>query len=190
MQSLKHSKRSIAAVVFGIGLAAPVFGITLTPNQLGTPDDGMICRGGYTGSLAGSAFKCAKTQRVTVTLECLRPNFPNYVRRATALPNSDGRDICVRNDVQVTSNGPLTGLTEGTQYVFAAVNPDVVTQKVSEADSAEAQALGLTTNDVETKAGTTTVRVDPGSAIRDDAAVQLTHYTFAIKTGGINAAQR
>jgi hypothetical protein len=41
----------LASVATWLVLAAPALGQvggTLTPNQLGTPDDGVICRSGYT----------------------------------------------------------------------------------------------------------------------------------------------
>jgi hypothetical protein len=181
----------IAAAVAGIALAAPVFGITATPNLVGTPDDGMICRSGYTGALSGSAFKCSKAKTATVELACLKPAFPNYVRRAKNPPHSDGKDLCVRNNVQVTSNGPLTGLTEGQQFVYAEVDPAAVSTAVTSLDTQEASALGLDVKEVDTVAGQAVIKIDPGQRILDEAHVPVTHYTFAIKTGvALSAATR
>jgi len=187
--SLRFARRA-AAVCAGIALSASAIAITATPNLLGTPDDGMICRSGYSGAMSGSAFKCSKARSFAVELACLRGNFPNYVRRATNPPNSDGKDLCVRNDVQVTSNGPLTGLNEGVQFVYAEADPAAISAEISNLDSREAGALGLDVKDVDTVAGQATINVDPGSAIKDRARVPVTHYTFAIKTGGINTALR
>lgn len=189
INNLLQTKR-IAATIVGIGVAASALAITATPNLLGTPDDGMICRSGYTGAMSGSAFKCSKARTITVDLACLRGNFPNYVRRAKNLPNSDGRDLCARKDVQVSSNGPLTGLAEGVQFVYAEVDPAAVSTETTSLDTREANALGLDVKEVDTVAGQAAIKIDPGQAIQDRAEVPVTHYTFAIKTGGINTAQR
>ena len=188
-QALQFTRRA-ATICAGIGVAASALAITATPNMLGTPDDGMICRSGYTGAMSGSAFKCSKARTFTVELTCLRPNFPNYVRRAQNGAASDGRDLCVRNDVQVTSNGPLTGLAEGVQFVYAEADPAAISAEIANLDSREAGALGLDAKEVDTVAGQATINVDPGQAIRDRARVPVTYYTFAIKTGGINTALR
>lgn len=190
MKALKTLAKRLAAVA-GIGLAAPVFGITATPNLLGTPDDGMICRSGYTGALSGSAFKCSKAKTVIVELACLKPAFRNYVRRAKNPPQSDGKDLCVRDGIEVTSNGPLTGLTEGVQFVYAEVDPAAVSAATTRLDTQEASALGLDVKEVDTVAGQAVIRIDPGQRILDEAHVPVTHYTFAIKTGGaLSAASR
>jgi hypothetical protein len=122
---------SLAATVVGIGLAAPVFGITATPNLLGTPDDGMICRSGYTGVLSGSAFKCSKARSITVQLECTDPKFPNYLIRAAAPGTPQGRDLCLRNNVSLGSTDPVGNLVQGQDYVLANVNSPTVTRRKS-----------------------------------------------------------
>lgn len=189
MKALSTLAKRLAAVA-AVGVAAPVFGITATPNLLGTPDDGMICRSGYTGALSGSAFKCSKAKTVTVGLACLKPAFPNYVRRAKS-PQSDGKDLCVRNGIEVTSNGPLTGLNEGVQFVYAEIDPAAVSAATTGLDTQEASALGLDVKEVDTVAGQAVIRIDPGQRILDEAQVPVTHYTFAIKTGGaLSAASR
>lgn len=195
MKSIKSLllARNVAAAIVGIGLAASAMGQIgggLTPNRLGTADDGMICRSGYTGAMSGSAFKCSKARTINVDLACLRGNFPNYVRRAKSLPNSDGKDLCVRNGIEVTSNGPLTGLTEGQQFVYAELDPAAVSAETAGLNTREANALGLDEKEVDTIAGQATIKVDPGSAVKDRVDVPVTHYTFAIKTGGISTALR
>ncbi|GMV57885.1 hypothetical protein FBR04_06070 [Betaproteobacteria bacterium PRO7] len=181
----------VAAAVAGIGLAAPAFGITATPNLLGTPDDGMICRSGYTGALSGGAFKCSKARNITVQLECLDPKFPNYLIRAAAPGTPQGRDLCLRNNVSLGSTDPVGNLAQGQDYVLADVNPTTVSNRVANLDQQEASALGLDAKEVDTVAGDPVVQPNGGAGSRDNASVQVTHYTFAIKTGGaLSAASR
>lgn len=180
----------VAAVAAGIGLAAPAFGITATPNLLGTPDDGMICRSGYTGALSGSAFKCSKARTVTVQLECLDPKFPNYLIRAAAPGTPQGRDLCLRNNVSLGSTDPVGNLALGQDYVLANVNPATVSNRVSNLDQQEASSLGLDTKEVDTVAGAAVIQENGGGGSRDNASVQITHYTFAIKTGGALSASK
>lgn len=180
---------AVAAVV-GIGIAAPVFGITATPNLLGTPDDGMICRAGYTGALSGSAFKCSKARTITVVLECVDPKFPNYLIRAAASGTPLGRDLCLRNNVSLGSTDPVGNLVQGQDYVLADVNPATVSNRVSNLDQQEANALGLDTKEVDTVAGAAVIQENGGAGSRDNASVQITHYTFSIKTGGALSASK
>ena len=167
---------SAAAAVVGIGLAASAFGSTLTPNQLGTPDDGMICRSGYTGALVGKAFKCSKTLDVRVNLVCDKPKFQKYSVR------TGERDLCSRDGVNIPISGAFTAAL-GQDYVRAVVDTAAVTTETANQNAAEASALGLTTNDVETVAAEPVLDIDGGGGGKDKADVTLTHYTFAIKTG-------
>ena len=52
-----------AAGLAATAFAAPLPAFTNTPivNQLGTPNDGMVCRAGYTAAFTGTALKCSKT---------------------------------------------------------------------------------------------------------------------------------
>ena len=174
---------SSAAAVVGIGLTAPAFGINATPNLLGTPDDGMICRAGYTGALSGSAFKCSKKVDIKVNLICDKPGFPNYAVRATE------RDLCARNNVNIPISGTFSGIL-GQDYVRADVDTAAVTAETASKDAAEAAALGLTTKDIDTVAAEPVLEIDGGGGSKDKAKVTLTHYTFAIKTGGALSASR
>jgi hypothetical protein len=183
--------KSVAAAVAGLALATPVFSITAPPNLLGTPDDGMICRSGYTGALSGSAFKCSKSRTITVQLECTDPKFPNYLIRANAPGTPQGRDLCLRNNVSLGSTDPVGNLVQGQDYVLANVNPTTVSGRVSNLDQQEAGGLGLDTKEVDTVAADPVIQPNSGSGSKDNASVQVTHYTFAIKTGGaLSAASR
>ncbi|MFN3564823.1 MAG: hypothetical protein ACK4V1_02400 [Burkholderiaceae bacterium] len=176
------------AAAAAIGLAAPAFGITATPNLLGTPDDGMICRSGYTGALSGSAFKCSKARNITVQLECVDPKFPNYLIRAAASGTPQGRDLCLKNGVSLGSTDPVGNLVQGQDYVLANVNATTVSNRVSNLDQQEASALGLDTKEVDTVAGTAVIQENGGAGSKDNASVPVTHYTFAIKTGMTGSA--
>jgi hypothetical protein len=181
--------KSLAAA--GICLAAPVFAQSLTPNRLGTPDDGLICRSGYTGAFSGS-FKCSKAKTISITLECANPTFPTYViRPAGSAGTPQGRDICTRNSVSVGSTDSVVNLVQGQDYVLAAVNPATLTSRTTNLDEEEAKALGLdAAKDVDTIAAEPVVQPDAGAGSRDRANVQVTHYTFAIPTGGAITALR
>lgn len=181
---------SAAAAVVGICLAASAFGSTLTPNQLGTPDDGVICRSGYTGALVGTAFKCSKTALVTVAMKCTNANGTYVVRAPGQADSASGIDLCTRPGVSVGSTDAVAGLVKNKDYAYVVVDTELVTQKTSAANQSEAAALGLNANEVETVAGEPKVIPSSGAGSRDRAEVQLTHYTFAIKTGAINTALR
>jgi hypothetical protein len=178
--------KSLAAALMGIGFSAASFGANIAVNQLGTPDDGMVCRSGYTGAFDGSRFKCSKTQVITVVLTCDNPTFPTYVTRAAGAPGTpNGRDICTRNNVSVGSTDSVVNLVQGQDYVLAQVNSTTVTNRTNTADQNEATALGLSVSEVDTLAGTPSIVLNGGVGSKDNATVQLTHFTFAIKTGGI-----
>ena len=181
---------SSAAAVVGIGLTAPAFGISVTSNLLGTPDDGMICRSGYTGAFSGS-FKCSKAKGITVSLECIDPKFATYViRPAGSAGTPQGRDICTRSGVSVGSTDSVVSLVQGQDYVLAAVNTATVNTRIASLDADEASALGLDAKEVDTVAAQPVIQHDAGAGSKDNASVQVTHYTFAIKTGGLTSAQR
>jgi hypothetical protein len=189
LHSLLSVKRVAAAIVGG-ALVAPAIGIEA--NRLGTADDGMICRSGYTGALSGSAFKCSKSRFLTVNLECTNPTFQRYViRPAGSAGTPQGRDICTRNAVNVGSTDSVVNLVQGQDYVLAAVNATTVNNEVANLDQQEASALGLdAARDVDTTASDPLIQPDAGTGSRDRAVVQVIHYTFAIPTGGLISAQR
>ncbi len=192
MKSLKTlllTKSLLAASVVAGGLSAPTIGHTAS--FAGSPDDGMVCRAGYTGSLDGTRFKCSKTSNITVVLECTNPLFQTYVIRAVNGANSDGKDLCAKPGVVITSNGSLAGLVEARpgrngDYVFAAVVPATVTARVATQDQSEATAQGLAVSEVDTIAAQPVLQIDGSVGSKDNARVALTFFTFAVPgSGGI-----
>ena len=189
MKSLNAISRltRIAVAIAGIGIAATALGqiVVNQPNLSGTPDDGMVCRQGYTAVFSNNNFKCSKAQTLVVVLECTNPLFPNYVIRAPNGAASDGKDLCTKNGVVITSVGSLGSLKEGKDFVKAAVNPTTITDRTNNKDHQEALALGLADRDVDTVAGATVIFVDRGTGSKDNADLPLTHFTFAVAKGGL-----
>ncbi len=72
------------------------------------------CPSGFGEKFANQKLACERTVRQTANIQC-PGNFPNYVARN--VPSGSDRDLCVKNGIVITSNGPLTGLTEGTDFV-------------------------------------------------------------------------
>lgn len=166
-------------------LAAPAPGQVGTPNRLGTPDDGVICRSGYTGALSNNAFKCTKTRDITVQLECIDARFPRYVIRPQGAPGTTvGQDLCTRNAINLGSTDPIGNLIQGQDFVTAAVDPARVAKRVANLHAEEARALQLDADtEVETIAGEPATQYDQAAGSRDNARVQVTFYTFAVPTG-------
>lgn len=152
-----------------------------------SPNDGMVCRSGYTFSLNGNKFLCSKTRQVDVALECANVRFPTKVIRAPGAPGdtSGGKDLCTRAGIVIGTTDALTGLVQGQDFVFATVNQTTVNTKVERADSDEATAIGGNVNDVETAATQTTIVVNGGFGSNDVARVTLTQHTFAIAAPSI-----
>ncbi len=190
LETLPLTKSLIAAAVVAAGLSAPTVGHAIT--FAGSPDDGMVCRNGYTGTLDGTRFKCSKAVNITVALECTNPLFPIYVIRALNGAVSDGKDLCTKAGVVITSNGSLAGLVEARpgrngDYQFATVNPATVAARVATQDQSEATAQGLTVSEVDTIAAQPVVQIDGSVGSKDNARVTLTQFTFAIPgSGGIS----
>jgi hypothetical protein len=156
----------------------------LTPNLAGTPDDGMICRTGYTGALSGATFKCSKAKVVTLNLEC-KAQFPRYVVRAVGASGTpDGRDLCTRSGISLGSTDPLAGLVAGTDYIKADVSSSAVTDAVAAEDAAEAAALGLGSNEVDADANGPVIALN-ATGSKDKANLTVRLYTFAIPTGNL-----
>jgi len=178
------SPRLLLAPALAATLAAMTWGapaVAATPNLLGTPDDGMVCRVGYTGTLVGNAFKCSKTQTVNVDLSCSDSTLSKYVIRAqSAFSKPD--DVCVGKNINLGATDPLGAIKNAAPVVTDAT----VTAKVSAMDKAEAAALGLAENQVDTSAGTPKVVVSTSG--KDHGEVTLTYYTFAIPTGAVIAS--
>ena len=172
---------ALASSILATSLVA-LGGAALPSVAAASPNDGMVCRPGYTGTLNGTHFFCSKTKIINVALECVDRRFPTKVVRApgAAGDSSGGRDLCTRPGIVVGSTDPLTGLVQGQDFVFAAVNSATITAQVTSNDQAEATALGLTVNDVDTAAGQPSVVVNGGFGSNDVARVTLTFNTFAI----------
>jgi hypothetical protein len=157
-------------------------GAALPSVAAASPNDGMVCRAGYTGALSGSRFICSKTGQISVALECINRLFPNKVVRAPGAPGdtSGGRDLCTRAGIVIGSTDALTGLVQGQDFIFAAVNQTTVNTQVTNSDQHEATFLGLGVNDVDTDAAAPVVAVNGGFGSNDVARVTLKFTTFAI----------
>jgi hypothetical protein len=196
MKSLKTlllTKSIIAAAVAAGSLAAPAVSHAIT--AAGSPIAGMLCRTGYTPAFTGTRLTCSKTSVIPLELVCDRPNFPGVlvpgvgvgpvVRAAGAAgDNSGGKDLCPRTGLTIGTTDSLVGLTRGTDYVFATVDPAAVATRTANNDLAEATALGLTVGEVDTVAGTPVINVNQVGA-KDKGSVTLTFFTFAIPGPGI-----
>lgn len=192
IKTLLVRKSIIAAAVAASAVATGAFAAS-TPIIVdipGTPNDGMICPTGYNAALTNNVFKCSKTQVVTVVLECTNPSFPTYVIRAPNGPSSDGKDLCVKAGVIITSTGSLGGLVDGKDYVKAQVNPATITERTNNKDHQEAVALGLTDGEVDTAAGPTVTFVDRGVGSKDNADLPLTHFVFGKPNLGLVSTAR
>jgi hypothetical protein len=184
--------KSIAAAFIAAGLASPAVGQFREAPQSGTPDDGMVCRAGYTGAFNGSRFTCSKAGSVDIPLECNNPNFPVYVvRLGGPAPNGDD-DLCIRNNgTAININQSLEGLAVSTNgsngvYEFAKFNPLTVLNRTNLQDVAEANSIGLAAKDVDTVAGTPVIRPNGRVGGKGEARVPMTFFTFAVPgTGGL-----
>lgn len=194
LKTLLLSKTLVAAALAATGLAAPATSHAIS--AAGGPDDGVACRSGYVGFLDGSRFKCKKNTSVILPLACLSPNFPTYVNRASGAPfdTSGGLDICTRatgtpGAINLGPTDSLQGLalsTNGTTgvYEFAKVNPAQITNRIANADAAEASALGQDPSQVDTVQSINFNMLNSGvGGIKDQHAVQLIMYTFAVPAG-------
>jgi hypothetical protein len=139
-----------------------------------------VCRAGYNGTFEGGHFKCSKPRTIDVGVECTNTRFPNIQRRVVALPQSDGKDVCARPGITVAANGPLTGLTLGQDYVFAAVNPATVAARINSVRDSEAGLAGVPVTDVDVVTVSTTLNVDGGFGGNDVSRIRLDVFTFAI----------
>jgi hypothetical protein len=173
LKSLVLAKSIAAAIVASAGIAAPTL-------SHASPDDGMVCRAGYNATFEAGRFKCSKPRTVDVGVECTNTRFPNIQRRVVALPQSDGKDVCARPGITVAANGPLSGLTLGQDYVFAAVNPATVAARINSVRDTEAGLAGVTVTDVDVVTVSTTLNVDGGFGGNDVSRIRLDVFTFAI----------
>ena len=175
------TKSIVAAAIAAAGVATPTASHAITAS--GGPSGGMVCRAGYTGALVGAAFKCSKTSDIVLVLECLNPTFPTYVIRAV-VGSGQGKDLCTRTGVVVSSTDLIAGLTLGQDYVFAEVNPATVITRTGNVDHTEAVSQGLPDSGVDTVAGTPVVQFNGGVGVKDNAKLTLTHFTFPVAAAG------
>ena len=174
LRSMLFVGTSVAAAIAGIGLVTPAVG-QLTPNNP-SPDDGVICRTGYTGALVGTAFKCSTALNVTVNLVCSEARFSRYAIRAGE------RDLCARNGVNIPLSGALGGVANE-DYVRATVDAAALSTEAANQGAAEAAALGLKKSDVDVVAEKKELDIDGGAGSKDKAKVKLTLYTLAVPFG-------
>jgi hypothetical protein len=176
------------AVVAAVAAGAAASTLGQTPigqsNVLGTANDGMICRSNYNGSYSGGAFKCARQRFHLINLSCPNAQFPNYVIRPVGSSGTpQGRDLCTRNGVSLGSTDALGNLVQGQDYKLAEVDANALATQIQNLHNEEKTATSLSGNDIETSSGEPAIQPDQGTGSRDRAVVQVTHYTFAIKTG-------
>jgi hypothetical protein len=183
----RHTFARVAVVAaVAAGAAAAALGQTpiVQGNLLGTANDGVICRSNYNGSYSGGAFKCLRQRFHTINLSCPSAQFPNYVIRPAGSSGTPlGRDLCMRNGVNLGSTDALGNLVQGQDYKLAEVDANALATQIANLHNEEKTATGLTGNEIETSSSEPAIQPDQGTGSRDRAVVQVTHYTFAIKTG-------
>jgi hypothetical protein len=187
MKSLKTlvlAKSISAGALIATGVAAPA-------TSFASPDDGMICRPGYSGQLNGANFKCSKVVAKAVPLDCTNLRFPTKVIRApgAAGDSSGGKDICVRSGISIGTTDPLTGLVQGQDFVFAEVAASRVAAHREATERAEEANLGLTAADVDSQSSQANVVVNGGFGSNDEARFNVTLFTFPIAAPNFNLAQ-
>lgn len=179
----RHTIARVSLAISTLALLATPAVSQLVANPLGGPQAGMVCRSGYTGALSSGAFRCTRIQYHTVNLAC-PAGFSNYAVRAASSPNNpDGRDLCARNNVTIPSTGPLGGLTLNQDYKLAEVDSNALGTELERLRDAEARGLGLESGGVAFTSSGPVIAPDGGNGSRDRATVQVTFYTFAVKTG-------
>jgi len=177
MKSFKHLllAKGVAAAIVGMsGVAAPAI-------SHASPDDGSVCRAGYSAQFSGGNMKCTKHVIRHVSLECTTLGFPiKRVRVPGIAGDLSGRDICLRNNgIDVSSNAPLTGLIKGQDFVFVTVNQAKVNAARLLVERAEEAALGLPDAAVDAHS-TGTLNVNGGVGAEDNVTVDVTLFTFPV----------
>jgi hypothetical protein len=174
LKTLILGKSIAAAFVAAAGVAAPAI-------SHASPDDGMVCRSGYSAQFAGGNLKCSKQLVRFIALECTNTRFPNKVIRVAGIQGdtSGGRDMCLRPGIVLSSNAPATGLTAGQDFVFVAVNQTRVVAVREATERNEETALGLGLDGVDSRSAGT-VDVNGGIGAEDRVRADLTLFTFAI----------
>lgn len=179
MNTLKNLllTKSIAATVLAMGA------VTAPTISHASPNDGMICRSGYSAHFSGSAMTCSKDVRSSVSPVCTQnTRFPTKVVRAPGAPGdtSGGKDICTRVGINVGTTDSLNGLVLNQDFIFAVVDATQVAAKAKAIEVAEERNLNLTDDQVEGKTSTPTVAVNGGFGSDDIANFTVTLFTFPI----------
>jgi hypothetical protein len=181
-KTLVLAKSIAAAIVASAGIAAPAI-------SHASPDDGMVCRAGYTGQSTGGAFKCSRVVTRVIPLDCLQAPFTKKQIRART-GASDGRDVCTRETgLTIASDSALGGLTENQDFVFAKF-ADARLASISKAvEIAEERNLALADDQVDMNAthGITTgsLVVDASLGAVDGVQATITLFTFPVPAANL-----
>jgi hypothetical protein len=183
--TLRRSTSLILSTLALSSLATAALAQVRTPiNLLGTPNDGVICRSGYTASFSPTGMKCSKVSEISVALACLEPRFTDKIVRAPALGTPNGLDVCDKpGGVTITSTNDIRSFTPGADYVFAKKDDAQIAVRVANQRQAEATALGLTLGEVEVEDGAAVTDTTSGDS-EDKSKVPLTFFTFPVRTAG------
>jgi hypothetical protein len=186
-KKLLLTKSILAAAIAASGIATPAIGQTsrLQANILGTPNDGMVCRSGYTPSFNGTSLKCSKIGEITVALACLEPGFTDKVVRVSAGGTPNGLDVCDKpGGVTITSSNNISNFVKGSDYTFAKQDDAQIAVRAANQRQTEATALGVALGEVEVEVGTAVTDTTSGDST-DKSKVPLTFFTFAKPAGGL-----
>jgi hypothetical protein len=180
MNSLKTLvvAKTFAAIAIAAGAsAAPTL-------SHASPNDGMVCRAGYSAQFAGGTMKCTKTVQTSVGMQCPALKFTKLVIRAPGAPGdtSGGKDLCLRNvnGLNIGSTDPLTGLVLGQDYVFAELNVAQAASKAKAIEIAEERTNSLADDQVDATHTAPTFVVNGGLGSQDVGNFTVTLFTFPV----------
>jgi hypothetical protein len=174
-KTLVLAKSIAAAAVAASGIAAPAI-------SHASPDDGVVCRVGYSAQFSGGDMKCTRPVVRHVSLECTNPTFPIKRIRIPGIVGdaTNGRDVCLRNNgIQISSNDSLNGFVAGQDFVFVAVNQTKAVAVREATERNEEAALGLGLDGVDSRS-TSTLVINGGVGAEDNVKVDITLFTFPI----------
>jgi hypothetical protein len=177
LKSLVVAKSIAVAALMAAGLASPTL-------SHASPNDGVHCRSGYTGTLVNGNFKCTKRIVVdNVVLTC-PAGFQNPpLVRIPGIPGdtTNGKDICLAPGFSLNSNDSIpSNFVEGRDFRFISVSPaQAVAARISR-DNQEEAALGLPDAGVDSNVVSSVVVVNGGPTSRDDGRITIDLTTFAI----------
>jgi hypothetical protein len=196
MKSLRKrllAKSILAAAIAASGIAAPAVSHAIVVS--GGPSAGMACRPGYNPTFDGTRLTCSKPgAAIVLSLKCLNRTFPTFVMRAGGPGPKGDNDLCTRREgspgaVVITTNGTLNGLTESTNgqngdYEYATLDAAELITQTNIKDQAEASALGLTVDQVDTRTNPSVVVRNGGTGGLDRVDTAVVFSTFAVPAGG------